>query len=112
MLRNGLHGHFIDLIMECISFATFTVSINGQPFASFRGSRGIRQGYPLSMYLFIFVVNELPLSMQKALNASHLSSIHLGLGCPPILSLMFVDGLIVCGMADNADVKIIASIIN
>ena len=50
--------------------------------------------------------------MQKALNASHLSSIHLGLDCPPILSLMFADGLIVCGIADNADVKIIASIIN
>ena len=75
LLRNGLHGHFIDLIMECISFATFTVSINEQPFGSFRWSRGIRQSCPLSSYIFILVVNELLFRMEEALNANHLSSI-------------------------------------
>ena len=111
LFRKGLHCHFIDLIMECISSATFSV-INGQPFGSFKGSRGIRQGCPLSPYLFILAVNELSLSMQEALNANHFSSIQLGPGCPPIHSLMFADDLIVCGRADNNDANTIAFIIN
>jgi hypothetical protein len=47
LARRGLHNHFINLIHECISTATFSVNINGQPFGRFRGSRGIRQGCPL-----------------------------------------------------------------
>lgn len=112
LFRKGLHCHFIDLIMECISSATFSVNINGQPFGSFKGSRGIRQGCPLSPYLFILAVNELSLSMQEALNANHFSSIQLGPGCPPIHSLMFADDLIVCGRADNNDANTTAFIIN
>lgn len=112
LLRKGLHSHFVDLIYECISSATFAVNINGQPFGNFRGSRGIRQGCPLSPYLFILAVNELSMSMQEALNANHLSGIQLGPSCPPIHSLFFADDLIVCGRADNNDANTIARIFN
>ena len=50
--RKGLHAHFINLIYACISSPTFSVVINGQPFARFRSDGGIRQGCPLSPYLF------------------------------------------------------------
>jgi hypothetical protein len=40
--RKGLHGHFINLIHACVSSPTFSVVINGQPFARFRSDRGIR----------------------------------------------------------------------
>lgn len=112
LLRKGLHSHFVNLILECICSATFSVNINGQPFGSFKGSRGIRQGCPLSPYLFILAVNELSLSMQEALNTNHLSGIQLGPACPSIHSLMFADDLIVCGRADNEDANTIAHIIN
>lgn len=112
LLRLGLHDHFIKLIHECISSASFAVNINGQPFGSFKGTRGIRQGCPLSPYLFILAVNELSLSLQEALNANHLDGIKLGPACPPVHSLMFADDLIVCGKADNNDASVIAHIIN
>jgi hypothetical protein len=37
--RKGLHGHFINQVHACISSPTFSVVINGQPFASFRSDR-------------------------------------------------------------------------
>ena len=41
LARKGLHAHFINLIYACISSPTFSVVINGQPFAKFHSSRGI-----------------------------------------------------------------------
>ena len=38
--RKGLHGHFINLIHACISSPTFSIVINGQPYARFVSYRG------------------------------------------------------------------------
>jgi hypothetical protein len=97
LARKGLRSHFINLVHACISSPTFSVIINGQSFAKFNSTRGIRQGCPLSPYLFVLAVNELSLMLQDALQANHLSGISLGPNCPPIHSLMFADDLIICG---------------
>jgi hypothetical protein len=39
LARKGLHCHFINLIYACISSPTFSIVINGQPFAKFRSDR-------------------------------------------------------------------------
>lgn len=50
--RIGFCEYFIDLIVACIEWPIFSVIINGQSFGNFKGSTGIRQGCPLSLYLF------------------------------------------------------------
>jgi mannosylglycoprotein endo-beta-mannosidase len=112
LARKGLHEHFINLVHACISSPTFSVIINGQSFAKFSSTRGIRQGWPLSPYLFVFAVNELSLTLQDALQAGHLTGISLGPNCPPIHSLMFADDLIVCGRANIQEAQAISQILN
>ena len=87
--RKGLHAHFINLIHACISTPTFSVIINGQPFAKFKGDRGIRQGCPLSPYLFVLAINELSIALQEAISANNFAGIKLGINCPSIHSLLF-----------------------
>jgi mannosylglycoprotein endo-beta-mannosidase len=74
-------------------------SSSAPPFAKFKGERDIRQGCPLSPYLFVLAINELSIALQEAMATNHFAGIKLGPNCPPIHSLLFADDLLVCGQA-------------
>ena len=110
--RKELHSHFINLIHACICSPTFSFIINGQLFARFRSNRGIRQGCPLSPYLFVLAINELSLALQEAMSHSSLEGVILGPNCPPIHSLLFADDLLICGRATVQEARTMNQILS
>lgn len=66
MLKMGFHPKWLKMIMECVSFVSYVVLVNESTQNWFKHSRGIRQGDPLSPYLFIICVEALTSLLLRA----------------------------------------------
>lgn len=55
----GFHYDFIHIVRECISSIFYSIHLNGLPFGIIKPPKRVRQGDPLSVYLFIMNVKVL-----------------------------------------------------
>jgi hypothetical protein len=111
LTRLGLNSTFINLVHACISTSSLAILVNDEPTEYFHPQRGLRQGCPLSPYLFVLAINELSIRLREALHNNNLSGISLGPGAPPIHSLLFADDLILCGKANLQEAQAIKDIL-
>ncbi|CAN6563499.1 unnamed protein product [Malus baccata var. baccata] len=91
MERMGFCCEWRRLVMGCVSSVNFAVLLNGQPGNKFAPSRGIRQGDPLSPYLFIILGEVLSSMIQAAVEEKRLAGIRIGVSGPVISHLFFAD---------------------
>jgi hypothetical protein len=79
----------VHTIMQCVSTVSFSILINGQPSDHFKPQRGIRQGDPLSPYLFILCADVFSGMFTKAQNQSLINGIAIAHDAPKISHLFF-----------------------
>ncbi|XP_074270707.1 uncharacterized protein LOC141594598 [Silene latifolia] len=91
----------ISLIMRCISSSSTQVALNGNLLSSFSPSRGIRQGDPLSPYLFILCMEALSTLIHKSCDDSDWSPFPLGKGGASFSHLLFADDILLFGRASE-----------
>eukprot|EP00253_Pinus_taeda_P020669 PITA_20669 len=72
----GFANAWIRWIMSMISSSFFSILINGIPTSTFRSSRGLRQGDPLSPFLFIIMAEGLGRSLTSAIQTHELKASH------------------------------------
>ena len=76
--RMGFGSKWIKWINWCISTASFSVMVNGSPTGFFRSSRGLRQGNPLSPYLFVIGMEVLSCLLKRAMEGNFIFGCRLG----------------------------------
>ena len=62
----GLDHNSVRWVMALVTSSRFSILVNGSPSETFIPSRGLRQGYPLSPFLFILMMEGLGQSIKHA----------------------------------------------
>ena len=112
MVKMGFAKKWVDLIMHCISSVSYSVIINGEPCGNITPSRGLRQGDPLSLYLFLLCSEGLLAPIHKAARDKLISGISIGRGCPILTHLFFADDSLLFCKAKEQECQKLVDILN
>lgn len=93
--RLGFHSTWIRWIMECVTTVQYSVRFNGVSLESFKPSRALRQGDPLSLYLFLFVADGLSTILQQEIRMGRFPELQICRRAPGISNLLFADDTLV-----------------
>ncbi|KAK9057748.1 hypothetical protein SSX86_022586 [Deinandra increscens subsp. villosa] len=84
-------------VRGCLGATRTSVLVNGSPTWEFKCERGVRQGDPLSPFLFLIAMEGLHWMMERACLGNIFRGIHLPNGGPCISHLLFADDALVMG---------------
>ncbi|GJY07937.1 RNA-directed DNA polymerase, eukaryota, reverse transcriptase zinc-binding domain protein [Tanacetum coccineum] len=91
----GFGNKWRSWIRACLHSSRASVLVNGSPTSEFSIKRGLRQGDPLSPFIFILVIEGLRCALSTAVSSNLIHGINLG---PPNLTLshlFYVDNVII-----------------
>lgn len=99
--------------MKCVTSVSFSVRVKGQFSPEFKPSRGIRQGDPISPYLFLLCVEGLS-CMLKGVGPQYIAikGVQVSIHAPWISHLLFVDGCLVFAPATRRSADRVAAILD
>ena len=90
---------FVNLLLECVSTSSFSILVNGGQMETFKPFRGIRQGDPLSPYLFILCMEYFSLKILEACDNNSWKAIKTSRSGLVFSHLFFADDLLFCAEA-------------
>ncbi|GKV09634.1 hypothetical protein SLEP1_g21105 [Rubroshorea leprosula] len=99
----GFNLKWRSWMKECLSTASISVLVNGSPTEEFNAGKGLRQGDPLSPFLFLVVAEALSGLVWKAEEIGLLKGIQVGRGNLRLTHLQFADDTILFSEASEAN---------
>lgn len=102
----GFSSTFYALIRHCISSTSLAVCWNGEFLPSFTPLRGLRQGDPLSTYLFVLCMEVLGQSIQQAIDRNAWRPVRLARQGPVLSHIFFADDLLLFGEASFSQARL------
>ena len=94
----GFDQKIVNFIYQCISTVQYTILLNGTKSSSILPSRGLRQGDPLSLYLFILCADVLARLVNREVERGAIKSVKVSPRVAAISQLFYADDVILfCG---------------
>ena len=88
MIKLGFHRLWVQMIMRMIGSVSFSMLFNGQKLESFKPMRGIRQGDPISPYLFLLAAEVLSCLLKSRIQSSNIMGIRVAPSAPMVSHLL------------------------
>lgn len=112
MLHLGFSGKFVNIIMSCIKILSFPAIINGVPVGHIIPSRGLRQGDPISPYLFLICAMGLQGLIHKAESDGLVRGVSICRNGPRASHLFFADDSVLFYLAKESKCQVILDILS
>jgi hypothetical protein len=108
----NLPAVMINVIMNCITSVQSNVIWNGSRSDYFTPQCGVRQGDPMSPYLFVLCIDRLSHLIEEAIESGKWKPMRAGRNGPLISHLMFADDLLLFGQAEEENMTTVLNVLN
>jgi hypothetical protein len=100
------------MIMRMIKSVSFSVLLNGHKLEAFKPTRGIRQGDPISPYLFLLVAEGLLCLLNYSVQSSSLMSIRVAPSSLMVSHLLYADDSLLLFKANRENSEEVRNVLN
>jgi len=112
MVRMGFPTLWRKWIKECIGTTSTLVMVNGSPIAEFYLERGLRQGDPLSPFLFLLAADGFHVLMESLSVNNFFTGYKVGASDPMVVShLQFADDTLILGEKSWANIRAMRAVL-
>lgn len=112
LISYGFDVGWVDLVMKLVTSVSYKYKVNGYLSQVLIPQRGLRQGDPLSPYLFIMVADVLSHMLIKAQEHNHIQGIGWGEQGPVLTHLFFADDALLFAKPSPQEVYQLVRILN
>ncbi|KAL9690014.1 hypothetical protein QQ045_010407 [Rhodiola kirilowii] len=112
MLRFGFEARWVNMILSYVSSVRYAVRLNGKVSNFFAPGRGLRQGDPLSPYLFILCTEWLSYNLSKLEMDRSIEGIRVCSRAPFVSHLMFADDCLLLFKAKDGTAEALSSLLS
>ncbi|GAU51623.1 hypothetical protein TSUD_414500 [Trifolium subterraneum] len=110
MVKMGFAGQWIRWMRACVFNSSMSVLVNGSPTEDFKVEKGLRQGDPLSPFLFLIAAEGLTGMVNRAVDIGKFAGYTMG-GSIQFQILQFADDTVLLGEASWDNVRTIKAIL-
>lgn len=107
----GFCNKWIGWVMMCVTTVSYDFCFNGSSIGPITPSRGLRQGDPLSPYLFLFCVEGLSSSLSTAAAEGSIHGSQISLNAPAVTHLLFADDSFLFFRADTTETTAVKEVL-
>ena len=111
LISAGFPEVWVRWIMCCVSGPEMSLLWNGERTDSFKPLRGLRQGDPLSPYLFVLCMERLCHLIERSIDNKQWKPISLSQGGPKLSHICFADDLILFAEASVMQIRVIRKVL-
>lgn len=112
LIRVNLPSSLIDIIMNCVSTVSTSILVNGEATDPIFPSKGLRQGNPLSPYLFIICMDYLSQLIEEKCEVKQWRPVKTSQNGLAFSHLLFVDDLLFFAKADMQNSLVIRGVLD